>query len=266
MPLGNPDDLSPRARAVLSEVDAVLAEDTRRAGLACRRCGVTVRRFVSFHEHNEREREAEAMAWLRDGARLALVSDAGMPVIADPGYRLVRLCRETGLPVSVVPGPSAPVSALAGSGIAPLPYSFLGFLPRDAAGRKKLFAGFSGSPGSLVFFERKDRLARSLAEAYALLGERDLCIARELTKTHEEFILTRLSAHEAASAGLLGEITVVIGPASEKERSSEKEASAVLREEETGGGRPREIVRRAQERLRGWSGSELYTLLRRFCL
>ena len=263
MPLGNPGDLSPRAREVLSRADAVLAEDTRRAGLVCRRCGVEVRRFVSLHDHNEEKRAPELVARLRAGACLALISDAGMPIIADPGYRLVRLCREAGIRVSVIPGPSAPATALAGSGIAPLPCSFLGFLPRDAAGRKRLFAAFARTPGSLIFFERKDRLAASLADAYALLGQRELCIARELTKTHEEFIVTRLSDGKQASAGLLGEITVVIGPALETTRNPEAEARAALLEEQERGGRPREIARRAQGRLHGWTGSALYALLTR---
>ena len=263
MPLGNPGDLSPRAREILSRVDAVLAEDTRRAGLVCRRCGVEARRFVSFHEHNEEKRGPEIVARLRKGARLALISDAGMPIVADPGYRLVRLCREAGIAVSVIPGPSAPVTALAGSGIAPLPFSFLGFLPRDAAGRKRLFSAFAHSPGSLVFFERKDRLVASLADAYALFGRRELCIARELTKTHEEFIVTCLSDFEKAGAGLLGEITVVLGPAVERCRNPETEARAALQAEQERGGRPREIVRRAQDRLYGWTGSDLYALLAR---
>jgi 16S rRNA (cytidine1402-2'-O)-methyltransferase len=263
MPLGNPGDLSPRAREILGRADAVLAEDTRRAGLVCQRCDVTVRRFVSFHEHNEEERASEIVAWLRDGARLALISDAGMPILADPGYRLVRSGREAGIAVSVIPGPSAPISALAGSGIAPLPFTFLGFLPRDATKRKKLFSAFAGTPGCLIFFERKDRLVASLADAYELLGQRELCIARELTKTHEEFIISCLSDFERVSIALLGELTVVIGPVLENRRTPETEALAVLREEEACGGRPKEIVRHAQARLYGWTGSELYALLTR---
>jgi len=263
MPLGNPGDLSPRAREVLSSADAVLAEDTRRAGLVCRRCAVAVRRFVGFHERNEEKRGSEIAAWLREGARLALISDAGMPIISDPGYRLVRLCREAGIPVSVIPGPSAPLTALAGSGIPPLPFTFLGFLPRSATGRKKLFAAFARTPGSLVFFERKDRLASSLADAHAVLGQRELCIARELTKTHEEFITSYLSDFEKVSTGLLGELTVVLGPALEICKDPEVKAWAVLREEQERGGRPKEIARRAQERLYGWTGSELYALLAR---
>ena len=261
--LGNPGDLSQRAREALSEADIVLAEDTRRAGLLCQRHALSVRRFVSFHEHNEEERSLEALAWLREGQRLALISDAGLPVVADPGYRLVRLCRQAGMAVSVVPGPCAPVTALAGSGIAPLPFSFLGFLPRDSAGRKKLFEAFAQVPGSLVFFERKDRLSKSLDEAHALLGDRELCIARELTKTHEEFIISSLAEHRACSSGLLGELTLVLGPRLELSKSPESEALDLLREEQARGGRPRELVRRAQERLRGWTGSELYALLLR---
>jgi 16S rRNA (cytidine1402-2'-O)-methyltransferase len=263
MPLGNPGDLGLRAREILAGSDGVLAEDTRRAGAACRRCGVAVRRFISFHEHNEEERGFAVLDRLRKGARLALISDAGLPVIGDPGFRLVRLCREAGLPVSVIPGPCAPVTALAGSGIAPLPFTFFGFLPRDEAGRKRLFAAFAHSPGSLIFFERKDRLAGSLGIAYELLGERELCVARELTKKHEEFRLSRLSGHAGFSSGLLGEITVILGPAEDARRNSVEEALAVLREERDRGEKPKRTARRAQERLRGWSGSELYALLMR---
>jgi 16S rRNA (cytidine1402-2'-O)-methyltransferase len=203
------------------------------------------------------------VSWLREGARLALISDAGTPLLADPGYRLVRLCRKAGLPVSVIPGPSAPITALAGSGVAPLPFTFLGFLPRDATGRKRLFSAFARISGSLIFFERKDRVAASLADAYALLGERELCIARELTKTHEEFIISSLSNFEKASANLLGEITVVIGPALTAWGDAETTALAVLREEQERGGLPREITRRARRRLHGWAGGELYALLTR---
>ena len=127
-PLGNPGDLSPRARACLEEADLVLAEDTKREGLACARWGVTVRRFVSYHDHNEKEKASSVLELLREGKNIALISDAGMPVMADPGYVVIRACREAGLPVSVIPGPCAPVTALAGSGIPPQPFIFFGFL------------------------------------------------------------------------------------------------------------------------------------------
>ena len=130
-PLGNPGDLSPRARDVLAGADLILAEDTRRAGLLCSQCNIPARRFLSFHDHNESERQEEVLRLLRQGQNLALVSDAGTPLLADPGYRLVRACRAEGLPVSPVPGPSAPVTALSAAGIPPLPYTFLGGPPEQ---------------------------------------------------------------------------------------------------------------------------------------
>ena len=191
-PLGNPGDLSPRAREVLEGADTVLAEDTRRAGLLCQRCGVKAKRFMSFHDHNEESKLDEVLGLLDEGRTLALISDAGLPLVADPGYRLVRACRAAGIPVSVVPGPSAPVTALAGSGIAPQPFAFLGFLPRSRSDQEKTLAPFANLALTLIFFERKDRLGETLSAAHAVLGPRELCIARELTKTHEEYILGRL--------------------------------------------------------------------------
>lgn len=260
-PLGNPGDFSPRARQTLAEADFVLAEDTRRAGLLCARCGIAVRRFVSFHDHNEAAKQAEVLRRLEAGATAALISDAGTPLVADPGYRLVRACRAAGVRVSPVPGPSAPVAALSAAGVPPLPYTFLGFLPRDAAGRAALFTAFRRAPGSLVFFERRDRLRESLTQAADILGPRALAICRELTKTHEEFILDRLE-NAAAVADVLGEVTVVIGPPEGECRSSNEAALSVLREELDGGGKPREAARRAAARLEGWTSRELYALLR----
>ena len=212
-PLGNPGDLSPRAREVLEGADMVLAEDTRRAGLLCQRCGVKAKRFMSFHDHNEESKLDEVLGLLNGGRTLALISDAGLPLVADPGYRLVRACRAAGIPVSVVPGPSAPVTALAGSGIAPQPFAFLGFLPRSRSDQEKTLAPFANLALTLIFFERKDRLSETLSVAHAVLGPRELCIARELTKTHEEYLLGRLEDGVPAGVELLGEITVVVGPA-----------------------------------------------------
>ena len=222
-PLGNPGDLSPRARAVLTEADLVLAEDTRRTARLFRDCGIEARRLLSFHDHNETERQEHVLRSLREGQSVALVSDAGTPLLADPGYRLVRACRKEGLPVSPLPGPSAPVAALSAAGLPPLPHSFLGFLPRDASGRDALFAAFAHVPGSLIFFERKDRLKESLARAAKLLGPREAAVCRELTKEHEEFILVRLENSEDLPDDLLGEITVIIGPPEQVSRSPEKD-------------------------------------------
>ena len=265
-PLGNPGDLSPRAREVLAGADLILAEDTRRAGLLCSQCNIPARRFLSFHDPNESERHEEVLRLLRQGQNLALVSDAGTPLLADPGYRLVRACRAEGLPVSPVPGPSAPVTALSAAGIPPLPYTFLGFLPRDAAGRRATLSAFARTPGSLIFFERKDRLRESLAQAAELLGPRAVAVCRELTKTHEEFILGRLEKWQELPEELLGEITVIIGPPEQKERADEAEARRALEAVMAAADerlKPKEVARRAQEMAPGWSAKELYELLTR---
>ena len=263
-PLGNPGDLSPRAREILENADLILAEDPRRALQLCRLCGIRNlqgRRFLSFYDHNEAERQEEVLRLLREGRDLALISDAGTPLLADPGYRLVRACRKEGLPVSPAPGPSAPAAALSAAGIAPLPHTFLGFLPRDTAGREALLESFAHVPGSLIFFERKDRLKESLALAARILGPRDLAVCRELTKTHEEFILIRLEDSASLPDELLGEITVLIGPPEVTERTPRDEVENLLRAELAQGGKPREVARRVQSAVRGWSGKELYALI-----
>ncbi|MFI3272563.1 MAG: 16S rRNA (cytidine(1402)-2'-O)-methyltransferase [Pseudomonadota bacterium] len=261
-PLGNHDDLSQRARDVLSSVDMVLAEDTRRTGLLFQRCSITARRFISLHDHNEEAKTPEILAMLADGQTAALVSDAGMPLCADPGFRLVKACRDAGIRVSVVPGPSAPLTALAASGIAPLPYTFVGFPPRKRSDQERLFASFATLQSTLIFFERKDRLLDTLEVAHAVLGPRELCVARELTKTHEEFIYGRLEKYTDISPELLGEITVVIGPPEATQKSTQAEVLALIEEESSNGLKPKEIARRVQLRTTAWTVKEIYTLLR----
>jgi 16S rRNA (cytidine1402-2'-O)-methyltransferase len=263
-PLGNPGDFSPRAREILAGADVILAEDTRRAARLCAAHGIPTRRLLSFFEHNEEKRTEEALRLLKEGRSLALVSDAGTPLLADPGYRLVRACRKEGIAVSPLPGPSAPAAALSAAGIPPLPYTFLGFLPRDAAGRKAVFTAFAATPGALVFFERRDRLRASLAAAHKILGPRELAICRELTKTHEEFILTRLERTAELPEELPGELTIVIGPPERTERLSERELRRLISAVPAGKRhdlKPRELARRLQDAARGWSVKEIYALM-----
>ena len=260
-PLGNPGDLSPRAREVLASADLVLAEDTRRTARLLRDCGIEARRLLSFYDHNEAERQEGVLRMLREGQTVALVSDAGTPLLADPGYRLVRACRKEGLAVSPLPGPSAPVAALSAAGIPPLPHSFLGFLPRDASGRDALFTAFAHVPGALIFFERKDRLKESLAQAARILGPRELAVCRELTKEHEEFIVGRLEDSDQLPDELLGEITVVVGPPEHTQRTPREEVLKLANAELAQGGKPRQVARRVQDAVRGWSGKEIYALL-----
>jgi 16S rRNA (cytidine1402-2'-O)-methyltransferase len=259
-PLGNALDLSPRAAAVLAGAGTVLAEDTRRTGTLLKTLGITANRLVSFHEHNEEARLPQVLGWLAAGTDVALVSDAGTPLLADPGYRLVRAAREAGHVVTPVPGPSAVLAALSAAGIAPYPFSFLGFPPRGAADGRELFARFGATGATLVFFERKTRLGQTLAAALSALGDRECVICRELTKTFEEFLTGRLSDFAGRDLELLGEVTVVLGPG-QAERSSEEVARAVAAEEAAAGGKPREAARRAAARLSGWTVKEVYAML-----
>lgn len=262
-PLGNVEDLSPRAMRILSDADLVLAEDTRRTGQLFARLGIARRDglgFLSFHEHNEEQRTPAVVERLLGGERVALVSDAGTPLLSDPGFRLVRACREAGVRVRPVPGPSAPLTALSACGLPPYPFTFLGFPPRRTAQAERFFAAHRDTGATLVFFERKSRLRESLEAAYRALGDREFCIARELTKDFEEFLPGRLGALDALDLELRGEITVVVGPAAREGRTPEAEVARVLAEEGAAGGRPKEVARRVAARVAGWTAKEVYAM------
>lgn len=258
-PLGNLGDLSPRAAETLARVDFILAEDTRRTGALLAAAGVEGKRLLSLHDHNEEERLPQILAALREGQEAALVSDAGMPVLSDPGFLLVKACRAAGIGVSCVPGPCAEITALTASGIAPQPYVFLGFLPRKAGDIRRVFLQYAKLPATLVFFERKDRLRQSLDLAAECLGPREVCVARELTKIHEEFLLGRLDDPTFCRDELLGEITVVIGPPESLAASDEADILALA--ELHADLPPRALARLIQEQSTGWSGKEIYDLL-----
>lgn len=260
-PLGNPGDLSPRATRLLIDADIVLAEDTRRAARLFQSCGLPKRAFESYFEHNESEKLQTILKQLRDGKTVVLISDAGTPLLSDPGYRLVRACRESGIEVSPVPGPNAPAAALSAAGLPPIPFSFLGFLPRDAAKIKSLFQNFSNVPGSLIFFERRDRLRESLMLAHEIFGSREMAICRELTKIHEEFILGNLADYENLCSGVLGEITIIIGPGMQNNRTGQEDVLSLLRTAKAGGMKNRDAARAVAEKVRGWNVGELYSML-----
>jgi 16S rRNA (cytidine1402-2'-O)-methyltransferase len=219
-PIGNLGDLSPRALATLRGADAVLCEDTRVTGAMLARHGVSVT-LLPLHDHNEDDQTPRILDRLRAGQRLALVSDAGTPLVSDPGYRLVRAAIGAGLPVGAVPGPNAAVMALTLSGLPPHPFLFLGFLPARAGPRAAELARLraverAGLGASMVFYESPHRLAESLAAmAEALGGDRPAAMARELTKRFEEVrrgTLASLAAHYA-TAEARGEVCIVVGPA-----------------------------------------------------
>lgn len=213
-PIGNLGDFSPRAADVLRSVDAVLAEDTRRVRKLLNHFGIPTP-ARSFHEHNEERETPRLLARLRSGDALALVSDAGTPLLADPGYRLVRACRGAAIPVIAVPGPSAVTAAVAVSGLPPYPFTFAGFLPAARGARQARLAELASFATTLVLFLSPHRLAGELADcAEHLGGEREAALLAELTKLHERHRggpLTELAAW-AAAARPRGEYTLVIGP------------------------------------------------------
>jgi 16S rRNA (cytidine1402-2'-O)-methyltransferase len=262
-PLGNTDDLSPRARAILMDADVILAEDTRRAGLLFQRLGLTRHgRLVSFFEHNEDKKLPKVLDQLAEGLTIALISDAGTPLLSDPGFTLVRACRDEGFRVTPVPGPSAPVTALSASGLPPLPYTFLGFPPRKKSQTEKLFRAHRDTGATLVLFERKTRLAGTLAIAHEILGERDFCVARELTKEYEEFLRGNLGELDGFDFELRGELTVIIAPGGDDGEADEATILERIAEETEAGGKPKEIARRVAERSEGWTAKAVYALMR----
>jgi len=226
-PIGNLKDLSERACAVLAEADAILCEDTRTSAVLLRAHGIKTR-LLALHDHNEAAQTPALVAAMLAGARYALISDAGTPLVSDPGFRLVRAAIEAGLQVAAVPGPNAAVLALTLSGLPPHPFMFLGFLSAKAGARQGEFARLrgleaAGLSATLIFYEAPHRLAAFLTDAAAAFGSRPAAVCRELTKFYEEVrrgLLPELAEHYVVNAAR-GEITVVIGPAPEVAASAE---------------------------------------------
>jgi 16S rRNA (cytidine1402-2'-O)-methyltransferase len=232
-PIGNLGDLSDRARAVLGRVAAVAAEDTRHSGQLLKTLGIS-RPMISLHEHNERERVPELLDRLRRGEDIALVSDAGTPLVSDPGFHLVRGAIEAGLTVSPIPGPCAAIAALSVSGLATDRFCFEGFLPQRPAARRSRLAGLVMETRTLVFYEAPQRLAASLVDAAATLGaERRAAIARELTKLHESLYhgtLGELAARAAQDADMSrGEIVLAVAGAAAAPEGAAGEVDRVLK-------------------------------------
>ena len=258
-PIGNLEDLSPRGARALAEADAIFCEDTRVTAKLAARFGIAGRR-VSCPGPREGSRVEELLERLGRGETVALVSDAGMPALSDPGARLVEAAASAGFPVLVVPGPSAPASALAVSGLPAVPHLFLGFLPARAGERRRFLEEIARRRETLVWFEAPHRIAESVADASRILGPRRACVARELTKLHEETLrgtLTNLAETLAARGAGRGEITVVVEGSPQRDEASPVDVDASIREALAAGMAlktlSREIARRA-----GRSSREIY--------
>ncbi len=202
-PIGNLADLSARAREILSGVDLIAAEDTRHSAALLAQFGITTR-TLALHEHNEREKSAELVQRLREGAQIALISDAGTPLVSDPGFRLVRAAREAGIAVSPVPGACASIAALSAAGLPSDRFVFEGFLPAKSAARCAHLQTLVGEARTLIFYESSHRIEECLRDCAGVFGgERHAVLARELTKLYETILdgtLAQLSARVASDA------------------------------------------------------------------
>jgi 16S rRNA (cytidine1402-2'-O)-methyltransferase len=214
-PIGNLEDITYRAVRVLREVDLIACEDTRQTRKLLDHYGIQ-KPAVSYHEHNETERAEELAERLREGAAIALVSDAGAPLVSDPGYRLVRAAIESGIAVYPIPGPSAVVAALSASGLPTDSFRFAGFLPHKPGQRMKALESIADERATVIFYEAPHRILESLEAVEQTLGDRPVVVARELTKIHEEFLRGTAAEIRAELAGrdsVKGEITLLIGKA-----------------------------------------------------
>jgi 16S rRNA (cytidine1402-2'-O)-methyltransferase len=213
-PIGNLADLSLRAKETLAACDLIACEDTRVTAKLLAHIGAKVP-TTSYREENERRKAPELADRIERGEKIGLVSDAGFPAISDPGFRLVRECRRRKLPVVPVPGPNAAITALAVSGLPTDKFLYLGFLPNKSAGRCKVLEQWKGFAGSLIIYESKYRVEKALADMEKVLGpDRNLCIAREITKIHETFNIGKISDLKTSFAEKSGkgEFVLVVGP------------------------------------------------------
>ncbi len=210
-PIGNLEDLSPRAARIFKEADFVAAEDTRHTGQLLARLGIKAR-LISFHEQNEEKRLPEILELLKEGKNVALVSDAGTPGVSDPGFVLVRACHQNEIPVYAIPGPSAVLAALTTSGLPTNRFLFEGFLPKKPGKRRKRLEALRELEATLIFFESPYRLVKFLQELKESLGNRQAAVARELTKKFEETTTGHLNelSEYYTSHPPKGEITVVV--------------------------------------------------------
>lgn len=212
-PIGNLDDLSPRAQAAFEEADLIACEDTRHTGRLLAHLGIK-KPLVSLHEHNERQRLPRLLSDLEAGKTVALASDAGTPLLSDPGFVLVREAAANGIRIEPIPGPSAILAALVASGLPPYPFTFAGFPPPKSGKRRTFYKAWTALGHTLVFFESPHRLLPSLEDALTELGDRPAAIGRELTKMHEEVLrgtLSELLEELRKRPSLKGEFVVVIG-------------------------------------------------------
>ena len=265
-PIGNLEDITVRALRLLGEADLIACEDTRHTAKLLQHYGIN-KPTLSYHEHNEASRADQLLHRLEQGAQIVLVTDAGTPVISDPGHRLVSLCLKKQIPVIPIPGPSAAVAALAASGLPAEEFLFVGFLPSRPTARRKMLQNLAKENRTLVFYESPHRLADTLADALECLGRRRAVVAREMTKIHEEFLRGDLAELlvRVQKQPVRGEITLLVGPPLQGEEITHEVCVVHLRERVEEIMRERQIDRKAALKLaareRGLTKREAYKRL-----
>ncbi|GHV37418.1 ribosomal RNA small subunit methyltransferase I [Synergistales bacterium] len=231
-PIGNLEDITLRALRVLREADIIACEDTRTSSVLLRRYNIPRKPLVALHLHNEKEQTERLLAELRDGKKIAVISDAGTPGVSDPGYLLLRDASGVGIETDVLPGPSALLPALLLSGLPPEPFLFYGFPPEKPGARKKLFASIAIQPCTTVFYIAPHKAERQVSELRELLGDRQAAIVREISKIYQEVIRGSLSEIAARlEKGVKGEMVLVVAGCSDAEMSEEPEGGETWQEE-----------------------------------
>lgn len=262
-PIGNLSDISARAVEALRSVDTILCEDTRHSLKLLRHLGIEAR-LESYHDHNEQEKAAEIAARLMRGEKIALISDAGLPVLSDPGFRLTRLLREQGLEIEPVAGPFAAALALVASGLPPLPFAFFGFTPHRSTERIEFYKRLRDAAMTTIVYESPIRLLDSLRDALSVLGSVDVTIAREMTKMYEEFVhgtIEELIDTFSERPSIAGEVTIVFGASDTKPKAtSSEEIRTAFRELRDQGIRRGDAIKLLAERY-GIRKNELYRQL-----
>ena len=259
-PIGNLEDITLRALRVLKEADLIACEDTRHTRKLLAHYQISTP-TLSYHDHNERERSVELVKKLEDGQNIALVSDAGTPLISDPGFRIVQEAIERAISVVPIPGPSALIAALSAAGLPEREFIFVGFLPARRMARRARLEELAGVNSTLIFYEAPHRIKDTIDDASEVLGNRDCVLAREVTKLHEQFVRGRLSEIELAEGATRGEMVLMIGPPLDSEQPEAAQLTSILERTEqivrTGGLDQKAALKQAA-RERGISKSEAY--------
>lgn len=261
-PIGNLNEMSPRAVAVLQEADVIACEDTRTSGVLLKHFSIR-KKLIAYHKFNEEPSTNGILALLKEGKNVALISDAGYPLINDPGQILVKAVIQAGFTVVPISGPNAALNALVASGLTVQPYAFIGFLPQSGVERRKKLAQYASLPMTMIFYEAPHRIERMLQDALALLGDRPCCVARELTKIHEAFIRGTIAQVLQDIRGCKGEMVVLIAGASvQPEAVNMEEGLALVQKKIAAGMRMTAAVKEAASES-GIARNVLYDLVRK---